>query len=259
MATMNTTSPAGNTTSFLIADTVNTTGAGTDSISIMTRAVNATSGLTVPVSAALEIQSTQGALLFPRLTQAQLTATSFTPIAGMQAFNSTTGVFSSYSTLQTTAAAVSASGGWAPAGFKCVSGTLTTAQIAGMYAAPVLLVPLPAAGYMHVVISFTLNADNATAAFGGGGVVLVQYSNTANGAGTAATSTINGGIFSTDAANRVAVATGAAVSQAASASFISGTATAGLYISNQTGAFTTGGGATGTATWYLNYMTVPVV
>lgn len=251
--------PAFYPTPMVIGDYVAYSGGSVDSVPPMTTAVNAASGLTVPISACVSMQSSLAAWALPQLSTATMTAATFTPYQGMIAYNTTLNALWTYTPLVATAAAVSASGGWGNLGYSFKSGTLTTAQIAGMYATPVLLLGAPPAGYMYVVQSFTLNADNATAAFGGGGVIAPQYTSTANGAGTLATSTIAGAIFSTDAANRVAVATGAAVTQALSAPFISATATAAIYISNQTAAFTTGGGATGTATWYMTYLQIPVV
>lgn len=140
---------------------------------------------------------------------------------------------------------------------RYATGTLTNANIAGMFAAPVQLLANPGAGNMYVVYNWALNAINNVAAFGGGGVVGVQFGTTANlPAASRATDTIDGGIFSTDATHRVAYA-GGVFAQAASAGLIAGAdATAGLYISNATGAFTTGGGATGTARWELWYSIV---
>src|SRR5690349_17503747 len=71
------------TTSTLIADAVQTTGASVDSIPELSEDGGGNS-----VTAALEIQSTTGGLLFPRLTNAQMLAIAV-PLNGMEVFNTT--------------------------------------------------------------------------------------------------------------------------------------------------------------------------
>lgn len=75
---INLTSPTIVESAMLISDTLTINGA-TDSFSGLTRANNA------PVSAALEIKSTKGALLLPRLNDAEVAALNPTP--GMQIYN----------------------------------------------------------------------------------------------------------------------------------------------------------------------------
>ncbi len=215
----------------------------------------------VRVSALVEYQSTQGAILFPRLTNAQL-ASMVTPIAAMMDYNSTTGAFWQYQTPQATAAAVSAAGGWNPLGLSCASGTLTTAQIAAMYATPCRLLPAPPAGYAYLINSFTLNAVNAVAAWsqaGGPGNVGIQYGSAANGAGPLASAAMSTTMFTTAGfAHRIATAAGILVNDL-SANYFDGTnAHAGIYLSNDTAALTTGGGVVGTAKWYITYMVVAI-
>src|SRR5689334_6079372 len=76
-------SPTTFTSSVLVADTFTQANGSSDSIPAFTK-----SGST-PVSAALEIQSTTGALLPPRMTTAQRDLLVTTP--GMQIYNTTTG------------------------------------------------------------------------------------------------------------------------------------------------------------------------
>lgn len=238
MANMNTTSPAGMTTSVLIADTVNTTGAGTDSIAQMTKAVNPTSGLTVPVSAALEIQSTQGALLLPRLTSAQLAATSFTPVAGMMAYNSTTGSKVIYSN------------GSFNSSLLITSVTLTQAQVLGMYAAPVQIIAAPGAGLRIFVFQATLINNFAVAAFATGGVGVLQYAATIHGGGTNALANTIAANFFTAGASTGYTDTD---SQAFATNF-TGLSNTGIFLSNQTQAFTAGNAASTVAVTVLYYI-----
>lgn len=80
--TINTKSPATFTTSILIGDPAFTNNAGHDSIPLMTTVGGA------PVSAALEIQSTDSALLHPRMTTVQMNAIAV-PTNGMVVYNTT--------------------------------------------------------------------------------------------------------------------------------------------------------------------------
>lgn len=73
-------SPSTSTTAVLIADTYTAPGGSSDAIPVMTQV----SGVTVP--AALEIQSTLGALLLPRMTSIQMNALT-PPTDGMLIFN----------------------------------------------------------------------------------------------------------------------------------------------------------------------------
>jgi hypothetical protein len=82
---MNTISPTSFTTSVLIADTL-----PNDQLSTMTTVDDEV------VSAALEVQSTKGALLLSRLTTAQRNAANFIPTNGMLLYNSTTNNINAY-------------------------------------------------------------------------------------------------------------------------------------------------------------------
>jgi len=122
---------------------------------------------------------------------------------------------------------------------------LTAAQINGMYAAPVEVVPA-VAGKNIVVDSVEFDLTGTATQFAGGGVVNVQYKNTVNGAGT----TVHADI----AATVVTGATGRVITNRVPKD-ISATPTAditgvGLYISNKSAAFTTG---TGTAVVTVRY------
>ena len=86
--TINTLSPTTLTTSLLIADTYSATNGSVDSIPSLT--INANE----PVSAALEIQSTTGALLIPRMTEAERDELNI--VNGMMIYNTDTGEFNIY-------------------------------------------------------------------------------------------------------------------------------------------------------------------
>lgn len=79
---INLTAPTVYVDAVLIGDPVSATGASNDYPPTLTKVAN------VPVSAALEIQSTVAGLLLPRMTTAQMNAI-VTPIAGLMIFNTT--------------------------------------------------------------------------------------------------------------------------------------------------------------------------
>ena len=78
---LNTTSPETFTTSVLIGDIVKSPGYSNDVPPSLTRVNN------IPVSAALEIQSTEGALLLPRLSATERDDANFVTTDGMVIFN----------------------------------------------------------------------------------------------------------------------------------------------------------------------------
>lgn len=104
---LNTYSPGGFTTSLLIADLFAEPGASSDSIQQMTK-VNG-----VTVAAALELKTTSGAFLLPRLTTAQQNA--LTPVIdGMMIYNTDNAVVTAYE-----------NGSWVPVG-SGGSGSITS-------------------------------------------------------------------------------------------------------------------------------------
>lgn len=122
---------------------------------------------------------------------------------------------------------------------------LTAAQINGMAATPVEIIPA-VAGKAVILDSFVFDLTGTATQFAGGGVVNLQYKNTATGAGT----TLHADI----AATVVTGATGRVITQRIPKD-LSATATAditgiGVFISNKTAAFTTG---TGTAVCKVNF------
>lgn len=128
---------------------------------------------------------------------------------------------------------------------QVVQVSLTAAQILGMAAAPVVVIPA-VAGKAIILDDMVFDLTGTATQFANGGVVNLQYKNTATGAGT----TLHADI----AAAVVTGATARTITQRI-AKDLSSTATAditgiGVYISNKTGAFTTG---TGTAVVTARY------
>ena len=139
----------------------------------------------------------------------------------------------------------------APAVYQYATGSLTLANLTGMYAAPVQILAASVAGSGKAIIvdKFLLNTTYGSAAFTAGGVMLLQYGNTADGAGTAATSTVAASVLTGLTANGMISFSGAALGGISSAAI-----NAGIYISNQTQAFATGTG--GSATYQIWYKVV---
>lgn len=122
---------------------------------------------------------------------------------------------------------------------------LTAAQINGMYAASVEIIPA-VAGKNIILDDMVFDLTGTATQFANGGVVNLQYKNTVNGAGT----TLHADIAATVVNN----ATGRVVTQRI-AKDLSATATAditgiGVFLGNKSGAFTTG---TGTAVVTVRY------
>jgi hypothetical protein len=125
------------------------------------------------------------------------------------------------------------------AGSQTQKVTLTTANVLGMYAAPVAVLPAPGANSIIVLEKVTGKVVFNSAAFAAGGVFLLQYDSTANGAGiNAGSGTIAAAIINS-AANALFTLNGAAYTGGAATGLLN----KGLYASNQTGAYTTGDGS----------------
>lgn len=133
--------------------------------------------------------------------------------------------------------------------FTQAGGTMTlsmaAADIIAMFTTPVQVVPA-ITGKSIVVDSMEFDITRTSTAFTGGGVVAVQYANTANGAGTATTATIAATVVTGAVGRTVTARIPVNQSDVASASIVG----IGLFISNQTAAFAAG---TGTATVTVRY------
>jgi len=115
---------------------------------------------------------------------------------------------------------------------------ITAAQFLGMYAAPVQLIAAPGANRLIVVNSMQLVLTYGTAAFAGGGVVAAQYDSTVHGAGVLATNSEAAADFAVTASTTFNFISESG--NTVGALPFSTTVNKGLYLSNATGAFTTG-------------------
>lgn len=132
--------------------------------------------------------------------------------------------------------------------------SITAAQFNGMYGAPVQLVAAGGANTLLVLKQMFLPMTFVSAQYASGGVVAVQYDSTVHGAGVAASTTEQASDFTGAAASTTFrfIGTSGNASQAA----FSTTVNKGLYLSNQTGAFTTGDSTFVAHIWYSIIPTV---
>jgi len=122
---------------------------------------------------------------------------------------------------------------------RYASVAITAAEFNGMYAAPKLLIAAPGANKMIVVDRMELVMTFVAAAYAAGGVVAAQYDSTAHGAGVYATNGQKAADFAA-AASDVFLFNGASGDD--SDALFSAAVNKGLYLSNLSGAFTTGDG-----------------
>lgn len=127
---------------------------------------------------------------------------------------------------------------------------ITAAQFNGMYAAPKLLVAAPGANKLLVLDKVQLLMTYGSAAYAAGGVAAVQYDSTANGAGVIASTTLAAATFQATAS------TGWNFNAGVVAETFSTCVNKGLYLSNITGAFTTGDSDMVAHIWYKVIPTV---
>lgn len=123
--------------------------------------------------------------------------------------------------------------------------SVNAAGFNGAYATPVVLVAAPGAGNIIVVEQCMVVCDYGGAQFAAGGVTNLQYDSTINGGGTAASATIAAATINAWAADSAIVVAGACPTAAAST-----IVNKGIYISNQSGAFTTGTSVLDFHVWY---------
>lgn len=127
---------------------------------------------------------------------------------------------------------------------KYVAVAVSAAEFNGMYAAPKLLLAAQGANTLIVVDKVQLAMTYGTAAFAAGGVAHVQYDSTANGAGVIATTTQAAADFQATASTTFSFNAGVVDLPFAT------TVNKGLYLSNITGAFTTGDSTFVAHLWY---------
>ena len=127
---------------------------------------------------------------------------------------------------------------------------ISAAEFNGMYAAPKLLIAAPGANKLIVVDRMELVMTFVSADYAAGGVVAAQYDSTVHGAGVPATNTEAAADFFA-AASTTFVFNGGLVLAPFSTSV-----NKGLYLSNATGAFTTGDS---TFVAKIHYRIIPTV
>jgi hypothetical protein len=132
---------------------------------------------------------------------------------------------------------------------KYAAVAVTAAQFNGMYAAPKLLVAAPGANRLLILDKVILAMTYAAAAYAAGGVAAVQYDSTVNGAGIIASTTLAAAAFQDTASTAYTFNAGVVEYPFAT------TVNKGLYLSNITGAFTTGDSAMVAHVWYKDIPT----
>ncbi len=133
---------------------------------------------------------------------------------------------------------------------KYIAVPITAAQFNGMYAAPKLLVAAGGANTLLVLDQLQLAMTYVSANYASGGVAAVQYDSTANGAGIIASSTLAAATFQAAASTTFTMNAGVVALPFAT------TVNKGLYLSNITGAFTTGDSTFVAHVWYRSIPTV---
>lgn len=115
---------------------------------------------------------------------------------------------------------------------------MTAAQVNGMYATPLQIIAAPGANKMIQVHSFNLGLIYGSAAFASGGIPVLQYDTTVNGAGTS----VGGGALLAANITAGASANTRRVAGERDTTALTGVVNKSVCLSNQTGAFTTGTG-----------------
>jgi hypothetical protein len=133
---------------------------------------------------------------------------------------------------------------------KYTTVAITAAEFNGMYAAPKLLLAAGGANTLHVLEQCQLLMTYVSANYAAGGVAAIQYDSTANGAGVIASTTLSAATF------QAAASTGFTFNPGVVPETFSTCVNKGLYLSNITGAFTTGDS---TFVAHLWYRTIPTV
>jgi hypothetical protein len=137
-----------------------------------------------------------------------------------------------------------------PLALKYAAVAITAAEFNGMYAAPKLLVAAGGANTLLVLDKVQLLMTYGAAAYASGGTTAIQYDSTANGAGVIASTTLANTTFQATAS------TGWNFNAGVVAETFSTCVNKGLYISNITGAFTTGDSNMVAHVWYKVIPTV---
>lgn len=133
---------------------------------------------------------------------------------------------------------------------KYATVAISAAEFNGMYAAPKALVAAGGANTLLVLEQLQLLMTYGTAAYAAGGVAAVQYDSTVNGAGVIASTTLAAAVFQATAS------TGFTFNKGVVAETFTTCVNKGFYLSNVTGAFTTGDSAMVAHIWYRLIPTV---
>lgn len=133
---------------------------------------------------------------------------------------------------------------------KYIAVPITAADFNGMYATPIELVAAGGANTLLVLDQMQLALTYNSAAYAAGGVAAVQYDSTAHGAGVIASTTKAAAAFQVTASNTFTFNAGVVDLP------FSTTVNKGLYLSNLTGAFTTGDSDMVAHVWYKQIPTV---
>lgn len=183
------------------------------------------------VNSCIETQSTTRSDIFLKpKTDAQIAAIP-NPTLGMVAVSSDSGKM-----------VVREAAGWSP--LNPITGTLyqslnlTTAQVQGMNAAPVQILPAPGVGIIYLVHGFRFSKTYAGALFVGGGDIAVQYGTTAGG--SAASNALANTLLTTTTSSEFAYATGNDSTVVSAVNSVN----LPLSITNASAAFTGGGTTT---------------
>lgn len=137
-----------------------------------------------------------------------------------------------------------------PALINYVATPVSAADFNGAYAAPKLLVPAAGANTLLVLDKVILALTYDSAAFAAGGTTAVQWSATVNGAGTLASTTLANTAFQVTDSTAFTMNGGVVPAEFASC------VNEGLYLSNLSGAFTTGDSDMVAHCWYKVISTV---
>lgn len=127
---------------------------------------------------------------------------------------------------------------------------ISAAEFNGMYAAPKLLIAAPGANKMILVTQMVLAMTFVSADYASGGVVAAQYDSTVHGGGVLATASEAAADFFAAASTAFRLTMSLAIAP------FSTTVNKGLYLSNATGAFTTGDSTFVAHIWYRVIPTV---
>lgn len=121
---------------------------------------------------------------------------------------------------------------------------ITADEFNGMYAAPKLLIAAGGANTQIIIDQMVLAMTYVSANYAAGGVVAAQYDSTVHGAGTLATATEAAADFQAAASTSFRFAGSTAIAP------FSSSVNKGIYLSNATGAFTTGDSTFVAHIWY---------